>query len=74
MEDYLHIDTAGADASPDGALMTRKHPRQTITNYIMVDSVNRFSMKIKKLGGKMIMMRPSVYLPMLASAGAGQLR
>ena len=26
MKDYLHIDTAGADASPDGAVMARMTP------------------------------------------------
>ena len=40
MGNYLHIDTAGADESPDGALMERNLPGQGITNYISVASVN----------------------------------
>lgn len=52
MGDYLHIDTGGADASPDGALMSRQRPGQSITNYIMVDSVNEAVTKIQLLGGK----------------------
>ena len=52
MTDYWHIDTGGADASPDGGLMARKQPQQQITNYINVDSVSKFVAKIEKLGGK----------------------
>jgi predicted enzyme related to lactoylglutathione lyase len=58
--DYLHIDTAGADATPDGALKKRKHPREPITNYISVNSVSEFSKKIEKLGGKICMARTAV--------------
>lgn len=51
MADYSHIDTGGPDASPDGGLMKRMHPGQSITNYILVPSVTRFMAKVKKLGG-----------------------
>src|SRR5262249_15075970 len=40
MSDYWHIDTGGADASPDGGMLPRKHPQHSITNYILVPSVN----------------------------------
>jgi predicted enzyme related to lactoylglutathione lyase len=50
--DYQHIETGGPDASPDGGLMPRMHAGHTITNYIMVPSVNRYVAKIKKLGGE----------------------
>ena len=39
--DYHHIDTGGADASPDGGLMKRMHPGQTITTYVLVPSVTK---------------------------------
>ena len=52
MEDYWHIDSGGADASPDGAIMKRMCPEHPVTNYIMVDSVIRASAKVEKLGGK----------------------
>jgi predicted enzyme related to lactoylglutathione lyase len=52
MPDYWHINTGGADASPDGGMMTRKYPQQPITNYISVDSVNKSATKVVKLGGK----------------------
>lgn len=53
MQDYWHIDSGGADASPDGGLMKRVCPEhQGITNYIMVESVTRAMAKVEKLGGK----------------------
>jgi hypothetical protein len=51
MADYSHIDTGGPDASPDGGLMKRTHPGQSITNYILVPSVTKFMARVKKLGG-----------------------
>jgi len=51
MQDYLHMDTGGADASPDGALMKRMHSRHTITNYVSVASVTKAAAKVTKLGG-----------------------
>jgi len=51
MKDYWHIDTGGADKTPDGGLMVRKHPDQPITNYIAVSSVDKSSAKVEKLGG-----------------------
>src|SRR5580658_6049630 len=51
MADYLHIDTGGADASPDGAIMKRMHPTHAITNYVTVPSVTKFMAKVQKLGG-----------------------
>src|SRR5689334_7392275 len=52
MEDFMHIDTGGADASPDGGLGVRKDADVSIVNFIGVDSVEKFSAKIVKLGGK----------------------
>jgi uncharacterized protein len=50
-QNYHHIDTGGADASPDGGIMSRMHPEQSITSYISVPSVIRFMAKVQKLGG-----------------------
>src|SRR5947209_5582639 len=50
--EYWHIDTGGEDASPDGGMMARKDPRQQITNYIFVKSVDQAVAKVKKLGRK----------------------
>ncbi len=58
--EYWHLDTGGADASPDGGLMARKHPQQAITNYIMVDSVARAATRVKKLGGKICVPKTAV--------------
>ena len=51
MPDYHHMDTGGADASPDGGLMKRMHPQQAITTYFLVPSVTKHIAKVKKLGG-----------------------
>jgi hypothetical protein len=51
MPDYQHIDTGGPEDSPDGGLMKRMHPEQTITQYVGVPSVAKFMAKIEKLGG-----------------------
>ena len=51
MTDYWHIDTGGADASPDGGMSPRMHPEHTITNYVLVESVTKAAAKVTKLGG-----------------------
>jgi len=51
-QDYLHIDTGGPDASPDGGMMKRAHPEQPVTQYVNVPSVTRAAAKVEKLGGK----------------------
>src|SRR5207248_3111561 len=58
--DYWHIDTGGADDSPDGALKGRKEPGEPIVNYVSVDSVAEFSKKIEKLNGKICMAKTAV--------------
>lgn len=59
--DYHHIDTGGADASPDGGLMKRMHPDHTITAYILVPSVTRGMARVKKLGGEIC--KPKTAVP-----------
>lgn len=49
--DYWHIDTGGKDASPDGGLMPRMHPEQSITVYVSVPSVDKAATKVQKHGG-----------------------
>jgi predicted enzyme related to lactoylglutathione lyase len=61
MADYLHIDTGGADASPDGAVMKRMHTTHTITNYVSVPSVTKFMAKVQKLGGSIC--KPKTAVP-----------
>ena len=58
--EYLHIDTGGADNSPDGALKRRTHAGEPVVNYISVDSVNKFADKLVKLGGKICMAKTAV--------------
>ena len=61
MQDYWHIDTGGPDASPDGGMLKRMHPDHTITQYVLVPSVNRFAAKVEKLGGKIC--KPKTAVP-----------
>jgi predicted enzyme related to lactoylglutathione lyase len=60
MKDFMEIDTGGADASPNGGLTGRNGGEQSIVNYISVDSVDKFSAKIEKLGGKICMPKTAV--------------
>ena len=58
--EYWHIDTGGSDEVPDGGIMMRKHPAQTITNYISVPSVDEAAGKVEKLGGKICLNKTAV--------------
>ncbi|HTA31129.1 MAG TPA: VOC family protein [Candidatus Cybelea sp.] len=60
MKDYLHIDTGGDDASPDGAIMGRMCPEHPVTNYISVKSVTAHCAKVKKLGGQIHKIKTTV--------------
>jgi len=60
VEDYYHIDTGGDDASPDGGMMPKMHPAHTITNYILVPSVDKGAAKVVKLGGTICKERTAV--------------
>jgi predicted enzyme related to lactoylglutathione lyase len=60
MSDYWHIDTGGADDSPDGGMMVRKHPGQGITNYVWVPSVTKAAAKVVKLGGQVCVPKTEV--------------
>ena len=59
-DDYSHIDTGGADDTPDGALKRRQRPEEPIVNYVSVNSVDKFADKIAKLGGKVCMAKTAV--------------
>src|SRR5262245_38711692 len=60
VQDYLHVETGGEDASPDGGLMPRKDPKQPITNYILVESVDRSAARVKELGGNICVPKTAV--------------
>ncbi len=61
MPDYQHIDTGGADASPDGGMLKRMHPAHTITQYVLVPSVAKHMAKVEKLGGSIC--KPKTAVP-----------
>ncbi|MBI4400255.1 MAG: VOC family protein [Nitrospirae bacterium] len=58
--DYWHIDTGGGDRTRDGGMMARKYPKQPITNYVAVPSVDEYTAKAQKLGGKICMPKTAV--------------
>ncbi len=60
-QNYLHIDTEGPGASPDGGIMKRMHPEHTITSYVSVPSVIAYSAKVEKLGGRIC--KPKTAVP-----------
>jgi hypothetical protein len=60
VQDYWHIDTGGANDTPDGGMLTRKHPAHAITNYISVPSVDKAAAKVQKLGGSICMPKTAV--------------
>ncbi len=60
MKDFLHIDTGGPDASPDGGLGQRQGEHEGVVNYIGVPSIDKFSAKVLKLGGKVVMPKTAV--------------
>ncbi len=57
--DYWMITTCG-EKTVDGGLMKRQTPQQTITNYVDVPSVEKYTAVIEKLGGKVIFPRTAV--------------
>ena len=63
MSDYWHIETGGAEETPDGGLMARKHPGQPITQYILVPSVSQYTAEIEKLGGSIC--QPKMAVPQM---------
>ena len=60
MKDYWHIDTGGANDTPDGGMMPRMCPEHTIINYVNVASVTKSMAKVVKLGGKICMPKTAV--------------
>src|SRR5262249_52982286 len=59
--EYWHIDTGGADDTPDGGLLKRQNPQhQGITSYISVASVDESAAKVEKLGGKICLPKTAV--------------
>ena len=57
---YWHIDTGGADATPDGGMMERQCPEHSFTNYVGVPSVEEAAARVEKLGGKICMEKTAV--------------
>lgn len=61
VDEYWHIDTGGAEASPDGGLLPRMHSGHTTTIYVTVPSVDKAVTKVQKLGGTLC--KPKTAVP-----------
>jgi predicted enzyme related to lactoylglutathione lyase len=59
--EYWHIDTDGGSDTPDGGLMERQHPQQGITSYVSVPSVDQFSDKVERLGGRIFLAKTAIH-------------
>jgi uncharacterized protein len=53
-------DDKGNNASVGGGMMKRQNPQQQITNFIDVKSVDEYSSKVVKLGGKVVVSKMAV--------------
>lgn len=60
--DYYMIETKELDggAGVGGGMAARQGPEQRITNYIGVDSVDRYIARVEELGGKIVMPKQAV--------------
>jgi hypothetical protein len=56
---YWLVATSGEKAV-GGGIMKRQHPGQQMTNYIDVPSVDEFTPKIERLGGKVLVPKSPV--------------
>ncbi|PLX86701.1 MAG: glyoxalase [Desulfuromonas sp.] len=56
---YWMITTSG-EKPVEGGMMARRHPRQTITNYIDVASVDQDSARVESLGGRVVVPKMAV--------------
>lgn len=57
--DYTMI-TTGADIGINGGLLKREDPRQGVTNYVEVASVESEARRVEQLGGKIMMPKTPV--------------
>ena len=61
VDEYWHLDTGGADGTPDGGLMKRQGPQQQgITAYISVASVDESAAQVEQLGGTICLGKTAV--------------
>jgi uncharacterized protein len=58
--DYWHIDTGGADQTPDGGFLPRMYPGHSITVYMAVPSVDKAVAKVQKLGRSVCKLKTAV--------------
>lgn len=58
--EYMLVHTGPEGQGIGGGIMKRQHPEQKIMNYIDVPSVDDFSARVEKLGGRLLMPKMAV--------------
>ena len=58
--EYWLIETAPESEGVNGGMMRREAPEQRPMNYVLVESVDEFSSKVTKLGGKVVVPKQEV--------------
>ena len=61
MPEYVMIETQTEGQGINGGMMKKDMPDQKVLNYILVESVDEYSRKVKKLGGTIIV--PKMEIP-----------
>jgi uncharacterized protein len=60
--DYLLINTTDSKGNKGlgGGLIKRRHPQHSVTDYVEVDSIDEYSNKVTKLGGRLVVPKTAI--------------
>ena len=60
--DYLLINTTDSKGNKGlgGGLIKRRHPQHSVTDYVEVDSIDEYSNKVTKLGGRIVVPKTAI--------------
>jgi uncharacterized protein len=60
--DYLLINTTDSKGNKGlgGGIIKRRHPKHSVTDYVEVDSIDKYSAKVTALGGKIVVPKTEI--------------
>jgi uncharacterized protein len=60
--DYLLINTTDSKGNKGlgGGIIKRRHPQHSVTDYVEVDSIDKYSAKVTALGGKIVVPKTEI--------------
>lgn len=60
--DYLLINTTDSKGNKGlgGGIIKRRHPQHSVTDYVEVDSIDKYSAKVTALGGKIVFPKTAI--------------